>query len=180
MRSLKVLLAVSVWLSFPLSASAAPRDGQHGFDFAIGKWKLHNRRLDKALAGSTTWYEFDCTSQTRKVWGGKANLDEMECDTPKGHIEGLTLRTYNAKTGEWSIYWGNSANGELSLPPVVGHFENGVGEFFDHETFQGRPILVRYQWSRITPRGGHFEQAFSTDEGKTWETNWINDLVRVD
>src|SRR5262249_897448 len=125
------------------------------------------------------WYEFDSTIVARPVWGGKANMDEFEGDAPTGHIEGMTIRTYNPKTHEWSLYWANQANGEISMPPTVGKFVNGRGEFFDMENWNGRTILVRYTWLVPTANTTHWEQAFSVDGGKTWETNWVIEAERV-
>src|SRR5436305_488989 len=88
------------------SVQAAQHDGQHDFDFEIGTWKIHLKRLDHRMVGSTNWVEFDGTSVTRKVWGGRANLEEFETDSPAGgHIEGLTLRLYDPQTHQWNIYW---------------------------------------------------------------------------
>jgi len=159
--------------------AGAERDGQHDFDFEIGKWKAHLRRLENPLMGSTKWTEYDGTIVARKVWDGRANLDEFVADGPSGHIEGLTLRLYNPQTHQWSLYWANSKNGALSLPATVGEFKNGRGEFFDQEPYNGRMIFVRYVWSDITANSAHFEQSFSDDGGKTWEANWISDEVRV-
>jgi hypothetical protein len=157
----------------------AVRDGQHDFDFYVGKWKVHSHRLLKPLSGSNDWVDFDGISLSRPVWDGRANMDELEADAPNGHIEGLTIRTYNKKTGEWSLYWANANNGEISLPATVGHFENGRGVFYDKEMFNGKPIVVRYIWSNITADHCRWEQAFSPDDGKTWETNWITENTRV-
>lgn len=155
------------------------RDGQHDFDFEMGSWKIHLSRLQHPLSGSTTWVEFDGTSVTRKVWDGRANLEEFETDGAGGHIEGLTLRLYNPQTRQWSLYWGNQANGAMSLPATVGQFKDGRGEFYDQEPYNGRMIFVRYVWSEITPNSAHFEQSYSDDGGKTWEVNWITDQTRV-
>ncbi len=162
-------------------AAAPPRDGQHDFDFELGTWKIHLSRLQDRLAGSTTWVEFDGTSVTRKVWDGRANLEEFETDSPTGHIEGLTLRLYNPQTRQWSIYWANSKDPALGQPiqPMVGEFKDGRGEFYDQETWKGRYVYVRYVWSNITPDSAHFEQAYSDDGGRTWEVNWITDQTRV-
>jgi hypothetical protein len=160
----------------------APRDGQHDFDFAIGKWTFHLSRLSNPLSGSNEWIDFDGESEARPIWGGRANLDTVRVESAATGdvIEGLTLRLYNTQTGEWSLYWANSRNGVLSLPPTVGRFTaDGRGEFYDHEELDGRPILVRYVWSEITPTSAHFEQAFSPDDGATWETNWITDQTRI-
>jgi hypothetical protein len=155
------------------------RDGQHDFDFEIGSWKIHLKRRLKPLTGSNTWVEFDGTSVTRKVWDGRANLEEFETDGPTGHIEGLTLRLYNPQTQQWSLYWANSKDGTMGGPPNIGEFKNGRGEFYCQDTFNGRAILIRYVWSDITPNSAHFEQSFSDDGGKTWEVNWITDQTRV-
>jgi len=154
------------------------RDGQHDFDFEIGTWKIHLKRLEHPLTGSNTWVEFDGTSVTRKVWGGRANLEEFETNGPSGHVEGLTLRLYNPQTHQWSLYWANGKDGVLNIP-TIGEFKNGRGEFFDQEPYNGRYILVRYIWSEITPTSAHFEQSFSEDGGQTWEVNWITDQSRV-
>jgi len=159
---------------------ASLRGGQHDFDFALGNWKFHLKKLDHPLTGSNAWVELYGRSSCRKVWDGKANFDEVEVYSAdrKTHIQGLTLRLYNPESHQWSLYWGNAAKGTLSLPPVVGEFKNGRGEFYDQEDYNGRMIFVRYVWSDITPTSAHFEQSFSTDGGKTWETNWITDQTR--
>src|SRR5262249_39650507 len=153
-------------------------DGSHDFDFEVGTWKIHLERLLNPLTGSTSWVEFDGSTTTRKVWDGKAFLEEFETDGPSGHIEGLTLRLYNPEARQWSLLWANSKTGTLGAP-TIGEFKNGVGEFYDQEAFNGRTILVRYIWSEITPNSAHFEQSFSDDGGKTWEVNWITDQTRV-
>jgi hypothetical protein len=159
--------------------NSTERDGQHDFDFELGSWNIHLKRLQNPLTGSTKWIEFDGTSVTRKVWDGKAQLEEFETDGPAGHIEGLTLRLYNPQTHQWNLYWANSKNGAMGGPPNVGVFQNGRGEFYCQDTFNGRVIFIRYVWSDITPNSAHFEQSFSDDGGKTWEVNWITDQTRV-
>ena len=161
--------------------AAHARDGQRDFDFEIGSWKIHLSRLKDRLAGSKEWVQFDGTSVTRKVWGGRSNLEEFETDSPTGHIEGLTLRVYNPQTHQWSIYWANSKGSDLGqlMIPMVGEFKNGRGEFYDQETWKGRSVYVRFIWSKVTPNSAHFEQAYSADGGKTCEVNWITDQTRV-
>jgi len=163
------------------SAQSVPaeRDGQHDFDFEVGRWNIHLKRLADRLAGSTTWVEFDGTSVTRKVWDGKADLEEFETDSPAGgHIEGLTLRLYNPQSHQWSLYWSNSKNGTMD-PPQIGQFKNGRGEFYAQDTWKGRTVLVRFVWTNTTTNSPHFEQSYSDDGGKTWEVNWITDQTRV-
>jgi hypothetical protein len=150
----------------------AERDGQHDFDFEIGTWKTHLRRLQHPLTGSSSWVEYEGTTLVRKVWNGRANLVELEVDGPKGHLQGLSLRLYNPQSHQWSLNFANGSAGTLSQP-TIGEFKDGRGEFFDQETFNGRAILVRFVISDITPHSCRFEQAFSEDGGKTWEVNWI-------
>ena len=154
------------------------RDGQHDFDFEIGTWKTHLKRMAHPLTGSTTWIEYDGTTVVRKVWNGRSNLVELEADGPAGHFEGLNLRLYNPDSHQWSLNFAGSSGGALSQP-TIGEFKNGHGEFFDQETLNGRAILVRFVISDITSDSCHFEQAFSEDGGRTWEVNWIATDTRV-
>jgi len=159
------------------------RDGQHDFDFAFGSWVVTLRRLSKPLTGSTEWVEYEGTSVCRPVWDGRANVDEFRVQAPAtdARIDGMTLRLYNPAKAEWSLYWANASNGVLSLPPTVGRFaDDGSGAFYDEEEIEGRQVLVRYLWTDITAAAAHFEQAFSTDGGATWEPNWISTQTRDD
>jgi len=158
--------------------AAAARDGQHDFDFEIGTWKTHLSRLQHPLSGSTTWVEYDGTTVVSKVWNGRANLAELEADGSAGHLEVLSLRLYDPQAHQWSLNAASSRAATLGVP-TIGEFKDGRGEFFDTEPFNGRNILVRNVWSDITPNSCRFEQAFSTDGGKTWEVNWIATDTRV-
>ena len=168
----------SVASSTNIQQTLKERDGQHDFDFEIGTWKTHLRRLLHPLTGSTTWVEYEGTTVVRKVWNGRANLVELEADGPAGHFEGLSLRLYNPQSHQWSLNFASSNGGSMSQP-TIGGFKNGRGEFFDQETFDGRAIFVRVVISEITPNSCRFEQAFSDDGGKTWEVNWIATDTRV-
>ena len=160
-------------------AASAERDGQHDFDFEVGRWNIHLKRLQDRLAGSTTWVEFDGTSVTRKVWDGRADLEEFVTDSVAGgHIEGLTLRLYNPQSHQWSLYWSNSKTGAMD-PPQIGQFKDGRGEFYAMDTWKGKTVLVRFVWTNTLTKSPHFEQSYSDDGGKTWEVNWITDQTRV-
>ena len=158
--------------------SLPERDGQHDFDFEIGTWKTHLRRLLHPLTGSKTWVEYDGTSVVRKIWNGRANLVELKADGSAGHFEGLNLRLYDPQSRQWSLNFANSKSGAIGQP-TIGGFRTGRGEFFDQETLNGRAILVRFVISDITPNSCRFEQAFSADGGRTWEVNWIATDIRV-
>lgn len=160
---------------------AAPlHDGAHDFDFLIGNWKAHVRRLPDRLNGSTTWIEYDGISTHKKILDSNANFEEFEVDSPQKHlhIKAQTLRLYNPESHQWSIYLVDVDKGTLSLPPVVGGFNGNRGEFFDQEEYKGRAIFVRYVWLNISPHAARMEQSFSPDGGRTWEVNWICELSR--
>jgi hypothetical protein len=169
------LLLFGILAAWPSARGAEPqagRDGPRDFDFHIGNWKTHLRRLQKPLTGSTTWVEYQGTTVVRKVWDGAANLVELDVTGPSGRIEGLSLRLYNPETRQWSLNFANRRGGTM-FPPTIGEFRNGRGEFYSKEELDGRPILVRFVISDITPSSCRFEQAFSADGGKTWEVTWI-------
>lgn len=151
----------------------------HAFDFLVGEWTVRHRRLDKRLAGCTEWSEFNGRSRLRQLIGGYANLDENVIELPQGTYEAFTVRLFDPERGVWSIYWVDGRNPAKMEPPVVGGFKDGVGIFSGDDTFEGRPIRVRFIWSRITRDSARWEQAFSVDGEKTWETNWEMDFTRA-
>jgi hypothetical protein len=159
--------------------TTSERDGQHDFDFALGTWKAHLKRLEHPLTGSKTWVEFDGTFVARKVWDGRANVEEVELNSPTGPIEGLTLRLYNPQSRQWSIYWANSKNGAMDTSAQIGQFKNGRGEFYGTDTLNGKLIYVRFVWTNTNTNTPHFEQSYSDDGGKTWEVNWMTDQTRI-
>jgi hypothetical protein len=165
----------------PASAPTTPaqHDGQHDFDWEIGTWKIHIKRLQHPLTGSSKWIELNGTVDVRKVWDGRGNLAEINVDGPTGHIEFLSLRLYNPQSHQWSLNFASSNVGTLGQP-MIGEFKNGRGEFYDQEPLDGRSILVRFVFSAVSPSSGRSEQAFSADGGKTWEANWINTYTRVE
>lgn len=176
---MKPMIAVLLLaLAFPCAA-AERRDGQHDFDFEIGRWHTHLHRLLHPLTGSNSWVDYDGTTVVRKIWDGRANMVELEADGPAGHFEGLNLRLYNADSHQWSLNFASSAGGSLGTP-TIGEFTDGRGEFYDQENLNGRTILVRFVISDITPSSCRFEQAFSDDGGKSWEVNWIATDTRIE
>jgi hypothetical protein len=161
-----------------METSASSAGGEHDFDFEIGTWKTHLRRLLKPLTGSTSWVEYDGTTVVRKVWDGAANLVELKVDGPAGHFEGLSLRLYNPTSKQWSLNFANRAGGGLSVP-TIGEFRDRRGEFYDQEEVNGRAVLVRFVIIAVDTDTCRFEQAYSADGGKTWEVNWTAVDTRV-
>jgi hypothetical protein len=164
----------------PKTADKEDMSGLHDFDFLVGEWRVHSRRLKETLAGSHDWYAFDGTIRSQPLMEGRANVDDTVFNLPTGIYRGVAPRAYDPKTGQWAIWWidGRNPFGNLD-PPVKGRFVDGVGTFYADDTLRGQPIKVRFTWSQITKDGAHWEQAYSPDDGKTWETNWVQTLERV-
>jgi hypothetical protein len=172
-------------LAAPAAAAATPlvapttRDGHTDFDFLMGTWKTHYRRLRHILAGAHDWYRCEGTSVVTPFWRDHGNLEDGDLRCPQQYVQGLTLRLYDAKTHQWSLWWATARLG-LVPPAQVGHFDgHGNGVFLADDVWHGRPIVVRFWWTMPRPGHPHFEQAFSTDHGRTWETNWTTDYDRV-
>ena len=153
-------------------------DGRNDFDFLIGTWKVHHRSLKQRLKGSTEWLEFYGDTVCRKILNGLGNLDENIIQRNTGPVHAMTLRLFNPASREWSIYWSTDLTGTLDVP-MVGGFKDGRGEFYSQEVFESQHIYSRFIWSKITVTSCQWEQAFSIDGGKTWETNWIMEFKRV-
>lgn len=175
---MKLLLLLLLFLPFQVSAQTTQRDPQRDFDFEIGTWKTSLRRLARPLTGSSTWVEYEGTTVVRSVLDGRANLVELQVDGPAGRLEGLSLRLYNPQSRQWSLNFANISDGVL-VEPSIGEFKEGRGEFYSHEKYNGRAILVRFGITKIDDDTYRFEQAFSADGGKTWEVNWIATDRRV-
>jgi hypothetical protein len=152
-------------------------DGRYDFDFLIGTWKVHHRRLKERLNGCTEWEEFTSDTVDRKILDGIGNMDENILHRSTGSIHAISLRLFDPKTKEWSIYWSTNLTGTLDIP-MIGGFKDGRGEFYSQEVFEGRHIYSRFIWSKITANSCQWEQAFSENGGKTWETNWIMEFER--
>jgi thiol-disulfide isomerase/thioredoxin len=151
--------------------------GARDFDFLHGSWKVQNRMLKERLRGSNEWREFEATLTVRPILNGLGNVDEFKTNIGGTYLEGVTMRIFNAKTKLWSLYWVDNLTMELQVP-LVGSFKHGRGEFFADDTHQGTKVKVRFLWSDITKDSARWEQAYSTDGGKTWEVNWVMTFTR--
>ncbi|HTW82483.1 MAG TPA: hypothetical protein VMD91_00270 [Candidatus Sulfotelmatobacter sp.] len=184
MRSfLAALLALATTLAGALPAgarAAAPpaRDGSHDFDFNIGVWHTHITRILQPFAANSPRMTLDGTVTVRPVWCGRASLEEIEADGPRGHWEGLTLFLYDPRAHQWSQSYIDSASGELETP-TVGSFANGRGDLYAQDTDGDASILVRGEWSDITPTSHSYIISYSRDGGATWKAAFIAKLTRL-
>lgn len=160
-----------------MRADVRARAASHDFDFLLGRWVVHNRRLVERLAGSDEWDEFASRAAARTLPAGLGNED-LFCTDYGGGFVGMSFRFFDPETGLWSIYWADTRRRGLLNPPVVGSFDGDTGVFEGDGRHDGRPIRVRFIWSGITTEAPRWEQAFSDDDGETWETNWIMDFRR--
>ena len=165
-----------------LLIKASSASSHSDFDFLVGKWKMYHRRLNKRLENCKEWTEFESTDSNYKILSGTADMDIYSTTQMPGLegklFEGVTLRLFDPKTRLWSLYWVASNVGVLD-PPVVGSFENNVGHFFTKDTFNGKNIIVVFRWDVRDKDHPIWSQAFSPDNGKTWEWNWYNVSERI-
>lgn len=147
------------------------------FDFFMGHWRGHNRRLRERLRGCTEWEEFASSVTLRPLPGGIGNIEESHFEHDGGHV-GIAIRMLSRETQQWSIYWISSRTCTLD-PPVFGAFDGPTGTFYGDDVCNGTPVRVRYRWSLTDTPTPRWDQAFSTDGGQTWETNWVMDFTRA-
>ncbi|HEX6661852.1 MAG TPA: NIPSNAP family protein [Sphingomicrobium sp.] len=150
-------------------------DGAHDFDFLHGRWKVRHRLLKARGAGSSEWVEYHGTADTRPLLGGLCNVEEHRI---KGRNSGVALRCYDRAATRWAIYWVGDGDGLLG-PAVYGGFQGADGTFEGDDSYEGKPIKVRFLWRRHTADSARWEQSFSFDSGKSWETNWVMDFKRA-
>jgi len=154
------------------AAAPAVRDGSHDFDWEIGTWDTTLKRLRKPLSGNTDWLEYAGTTVVKGLMGKRANVVEFDVRGAAGHIAGVSLRLYQPANGRWTLHFANLANGSMT-EPMQGAFKQGHGTFFGEDTMDGRKIRVRFLIIPLTKDQWRFEQAYSADNGKTWEDNWV-------
>ena len=160
------------------AVSAPLPPGARDFDFLLGAWRVHHRRLERRLAGSKNWAEFGGTMRAEPILGGLGNFDWNHIDLPEGRYQASTLRLFNPRLASWSLHWVDGRDPKLD-PPLTGTFSDGIGRFFGDDMFEGLPIGVRFLWTHDGADSARWEQAFSADAGASWETNWIMEFTRA-
>lgn len=148
------------------------------FDFFMGDWRVLHSRLKERLVGNQEWEEFDGVCSAQKALGGQGNFDDNVLNLPAGPYRAVTLRVFDPRTGRWAIWWLDGRYPHSLDIPVIGAFENGVGAFYADDALNDLPIRVRFLWTRTNTPSPRWEQAFSSDGGTSWETNWTMQFHR--
>lgn len=161
-----------------LEIQASATSSQNDFDFLVGKWKLKDKKLKSRLTNSNEWIEFESTVEMSKLLNGIGNMDSYKSTLDDKPFEGIAIRLFNPKTKLWSIYWADSQVGVMD-PPVVGSFEGNIGKFYGKDKYKGKDIIVLFYWDKTDPDNPVWSQAFSPDNGKTWEWNATNTSFRM-
>src|SRR5882672_2629428 len=162
-----------------LVITASATSSQHDFDYLVGKWKLAHHRLRSRLTNSKDWDEFETIVLDSNGLAGTASFDIGWATFDGKPWEGRTIRLFNPQTRLWSLYWIASSMAGKMDPPVVGSFENNIGLFFGKDVYKGKPIIFMFKWDKTNPEAPVWSQAFSDDNGKTWEWNWYNTSTRT-
>jgi len=161
-----------------LEISASETSSAHDFEFLTGKWLMKHKKLKVRLKNNDEWIEFESRDENfGMMLNGLGNTDIYRATLDGKPFEGFTLRLFNPKTKLWSLYWVASNSGVLD-PPVVGSFDGNIGRFYCKDVYEGTPVIVMFVWDKTNPDEPVWSQAFSPDNGKTWEWNWTNTSYR--
>ena len=161
-----------------MTSTVEVSSGARDFDFSLGGWKVRNHRLARPLAGSDVWDEFESMVAARALPGGLGS-EELYCTDVDGGFMAMSFRFFDPATELWSIYRADGRRPGGLDPPVFGSFTGETGVFLGEDAFDGRPILVRFVWTAVDTPTPRWEQAFSDDDGATWEPNWIMEFART-
>lgn len=147
----RMLLAATTIPLFPvasLMASTAPHDGRKDFDFLTGRWKVHHRKLKVQLQKSDEWIEFAGSLDVKPILSGGGSIDDNVLDDPSGRYLASSLRVYDTKSSQWSIFWIDERYPGIDKP-VIGRFVGGIGSFYTDDNLTGQPMSVRFTYQSI-------------------------------
>lgn len=151
-----------------------PPSGKPGdFDFLTGEWRIANRQ--RQADGS--WKDFAGEATVHSILGGIGSVEELRI--PVGSYLGMGLRLLDLERRVWSDFWVGAKSGVLTPPGQEGGFVDGVGTFLSQDQEEGKPVLYRGVWDRITPRSCRWRQGSSRDGGKSWDETWFMDWSRI-
>jgi hypothetical protein len=172
-----ILPIIYVLPAVSLIAQPAPPHGSKDFDFLTGCWNVSHRKLKVRLQQSDEWIEFAGTLDVKPILAGNGNIDENVLNDPAGRYLASSLRVFDSKSLQWSIYWVDERFPGIDKP-VVGRFDGGLGRFYTDDNLAGQPIRVRFTYQSIDAANAIWTQAFSANSGGSWETNWIMKFSR--
>lgn len=161
-----------------LNIVPSERSSAQDYDFFFGKWKIRNRKLKARLAGCDEWFEFDAWQECRPLLLGSANIDNFHATVDGKPFEGMTLRLFNPETRLWSIYWADSNFVTMDMPQI-GSWDGPIGRFYAGDVYHGKNIIVQFLWDKTDPAAPTWSQAFSEDNGRTWEWNWYMQMSKT-
>lgn len=158
-------------------AERAPSEGRqtvadtsHAFDFNYGTWSTHITASGAKLAG---------TVAVRKIWNGRALMEEIHASGAHGGFQGLTLFLYDPQSRQWSQTYADRSDATFERS-MIGGFSNGRGVLTAFPSpNQGTMQCVRDVWSDIKPDSHHFEVQYSSDGCATWKPAFVADLHRI-
>ncbi|MFT6810654.1 MAG: hypothetical protein ACJA01_003899 [Saprospiraceae bacterium] len=158
----------------------SPSSSQEDFNFHLGNWKIRNRRLKTIFDDCTEWFEFEATQDMRIVLNGLGNVDHFHASFDGKPFEGMSMRFFDPISRLWSIYWSDVSKTGVLEPPVLGSFYGDLGIFYTKDNFNGKEILVKFEWDKTDLNNPIWRQGFSEDNGGSWEWNWYMYLSKVE
>jgi hypothetical protein len=164
-----------------LAAADAAAEAGHEQDWQwlVGNWDVYHERLRDRLVGSTTWDKFGGKCNSWPTLGGLGNVDDCLLYLPAGTYRAFAPRAFDPATNQWNIWWLDGRMASQLDPPVRGGFKGSEGEFQGADVHKGTPVTVRFRWHETNSPRPWWDQSFSTDGGRSWETNWRNYFTRT-
>jgi hypothetical protein len=179
-QMLQLLISAAVPAVMPAHAFAASGAGrEHDFDFFLGRWQVGHRRLKRRLASNQEWEEFAGATHCQSLLGGFANINDSIVNRSGGTYRSIGLRAFDAKTSTWADWYLSTRSPTRIDLHGKGRFAQGIGTFLSDDTYEDKPIKVRGLWTPIDADRFQWEQAFSADDGRSWETNWVMRFSRL-
>ena len=163
-----------------VDSAPTPRDGSHDMDFSFGRWRTDITVFQDPFHSPSATSHMSGTKTAKPIWGGRAAIEEIEADGPKGHWEAANLMLYDPAAHQWTQNYVDSETGRFEGPPGVGEYRDGKLEFHWQTKIGGLAILVRGTWSNFTTNSHTYAVARSNDGGRTWHTSFIAQMTRIE
>jgi BNR/Asp-box repeat len=166
-------------LTAPSEGSRSVTNTSHDFDFNYGTWSTHITSYERSGHDTGVSTAFVGTVAVRKIWEGRALMEEIKASNASGGFQGLTLFLYNRQARQWSQTFASRDAGTFDAP-MVGTFKDGRGELVSFPVADGGALVFnRDVWSDIRGNTHHFEVQYSQDGGKTWQPSFVANLTRI-